>query len=193
MSETTVSSLDNSNINIYGGDLDMVAVAPFGTELPVGLTELKAPFKDCGWLNEDGIDWEDSYETSDFKGHQGGKTVISLPTSVDRTFKFVCEEETALTVGLRYSGFTPKQVGSEQAYGGEVPAPKMDPRAWVIDLHSISQDGIRKRFVIPKGVVSEVGTISHKREDMTLYEFTVKVMEGKFFMYSNAASWKPSV
>lgn len=189
---TPINDLDNTNIQIYGDDLDIVAVAPFGTTLPVGLADLTTPFVDVGWLSEDGIGWDDSMEVTDFKGHQGGKTVLKIPTSVSRTFKFQCEEETAVTLGLRYPGFTPAKVGETTAYGGEIPAPRMDPRAWVIDLGSITQDGVRKRYIVPKGVVTEVGTLEHKRAGITMYEFTVEALEGKVFLYSNAPAWAPA-
>jgi|GEM_PF-4365244 len=184
----TISNLDNNNIQIYGDDLDMVAVAPLGTTLPAGLADLAAPFIDLGWLSEDGIDWDDSYETSDFKGHQGGKTVLKLPTGVGRTFKVQCLEETYYTVGLRYPGFKPAKIGSEEVYGGELPGPKMDPRVFVADLKSITT-GKRKRYVVPKGVVSEVGTLQHRRSSITMYELTIEALEGKAFLYSDAPGW----
>jgi hypothetical protein len=186
-----INDLDNANIQIYGDDLDIVAVAPFGTTLPVGLADLTAPFKDLGWLSEDGIDWDDAYESSDFKGHQGGKTVLKLPTNVNRTFKVQCLEETAITLGLRYPGFTPAKIGSEEVYGGELPGPKLDPRVFVVDLKSITS-GKRKRYAVPKGTVTEVGTLQHRRSGITMYELTVEVLEGKAFLYSDAPGWAPA-
>lgn len=188
---TPINDLDNANIQIYGDDLDIVAVAPVGTTLPVGLAPLAAPFKDLGWLSEDGIDWDDAYDATDFKGHQGGKTVLKLPTGVSRTFKVQCLEETATTLGLRYSGFAPQQIETTQVYGGEIPAPKMDPRVFVADMKSITT-GKTKRYVVPKGVVTEVGTLQHRRSGITIYEMTIEALEGKAFLYSDAPGWNPA-
>lgn len=183
----SINNLNNQNAEIYGGDLDMVAIAPFGTELPVGMVDLKAPFKDLGWLSEDGIDWEDEIDTTDVPGHQGGKIVIKIPSNVSRTFKFQCLEETALTVGLRYPGWKPTEIASASSepasWGGAVPGPTMDPHAYVIDMHSITNSGHRKRYVVPNGVVTETATISNKRSDATLYEFTVEALEGLVYLY----------
>ena len=184
----SISNLNNANVEIYGGDLDMVAVAPHGTVLPVGMVDLAAPFKDVGWLSEDGIDWDDDVDTTDVTGHQGGRIVVKIPASVSRTFKFQCLEETALTVGLRYPGWKSTKVeptaGEPASYGGLIPGPKADPRVYVLDLHSITNDGHRKRYVIPDGSVTEVATINHKRGDTAaLLEFTVEALEGLAYLY----------
>ena len=188
---TPINDLNNDNIQIYGDDLDLVAVAPVGTVLPTGLEELTDAFTDLGWLSEDGVDWDDAYEVADFKGHQGGKTVLKLPTGVSRTFKVQCLEETATTVGLRYPGFTPAKIGAADVYGGELPGPRLDPRVFVIDLKSIST-GHTKRFVVPKGMVTEVATLQHRRSGIAIYEMTIEVLEGKAFVYSDAPGWATS-
>ena len=192
----SINNLNNQNAEIYGGDLDMVAVAPFGTELPVGMADLAAPFKDLGWLSEDGVDWDDDVDTTDVKGHQGGRIVIKIPSSVSRTFKVQCLEETALTVGLRYPGWKPTEVaaagGAPASYGGLVPGPTMDPHAYVLDMNSITNAGHRKRYVVPNGVVTDMATISNKRSDVALYEFTVEALEGLVYLYfsGNQAAFK---
>lgn len=179
----SVSALDATNIEIYGGDDDAVMVAPLGTTAPVGIAAPTAPFKNVGWLSDDGISWDDATDKVTITAHQGGVEVIEVTTKVTRTFKFQCLEETALVLGLRYPGFTPVQVGTEQVYGGEVPTPVTDRRVWIIDTYSISNPGHRVRKVVPIGQVSTVGTMVMKRGEVTVYEFEVKVMEGKFFIY----------
>ena len=179
---------------IYGHDDDVVAVAPVGTTLPTGLAALVAPFKGLGWLSDDGISWDDNYDKVTVTAHQGGVDIIEIITKVQRSFKFQCLEETAQTLGLRYPGFVPTATGvaPDVVYGGEVPTPTMDPRAWVIDTFSISHAGHRTRKVIPKGVVSEVGTLVAKRGEIAIYEYTVKVLEGRFFFYGNSPGLNPA-
>lgn len=179
----TVNALDATNIEIYGGDDDVVMVAPIGTTAPVGIAEPTAAFQNVGWLSEDGISWDDATDKVTITAHQGGVEVIEVTTKVTRTFKFQCLEETALVLGLRYPGFAPAQVGTEPVYGGEVPTPVTDRRVWIIDTYSISNPGHRVRKVVPIGQVSTVGTLVMKRGEVSVYEFEVKVMEGKFFIY----------
>ena len=189
----SVTVNDAAYAEMYGHDDDVVAVAPVGTTLPVGLAALTPPFKGLGWLSDDGISWNDSYDKVTITAHQGGVDIIEVITKVQRTFKFACLEETARVLGLRYPGFTPAAVASEPTtFGGEVPTPTMDPRAWVIDTFSISNVGHHTRKAIPKGVVTEVGTLVAKRGEIRIYEFTVKVLEGRFFIYGNSAGLNPA-
>ena len=64
-----------------------------------------------------------------------------------------------------------------------MPTPVTDRRVWIIDTYSISNPGHRVRKVVPIGQVSTTGTLVMKRGEVTVYEFEVKVMEGKFFIY----------
>ena len=186
-----------SNIEIYGGDEDAVSVGPFPTAIPPGLAELPAGMAGVGWLSEDGITWSDSLDKVTITAHQGGVEVIEVTTKIARSFKFQCLETTALTMGLRYPGFKPTGVapagaGGKAVYGGEVPTPINDPRTWVIDTFSISNPGNHERKVIPKGQVSTTGDLVAKRGEVSILEFEVKVMEGKFFIYSNSAGMAPA-
>ena len=178
---------------MYGHDDDMVACAPLGTVAPAALTDLADPFSSVGWLSEDGISWEDSYDKVTVVAHQGGVEIIEVTTKTARSFKFQCLEETALQLGLRYPGFVPVETATGSGiYGGEVPTPISDPRVWVVDTFSISNPGHRIRRIVPKGQVSEVGTLVAKRGEVSIYEYTVKVLEGRFFVYGNSAGLAPA-
>ena len=178
---------------MYGHDDDMVACAPLGTVAPAALTDLADPFSSVGWLSEDGISWEDSYDKVTVVAHQGGVEIIEVTTKTARSLKFQCLEETALQLGLRYPGFVPVETATGSSiYGGEVPTPISDPRVWVVDTFSISNPGHRIRRIVPKGQVSEVGTLVAKRGEVSIYEYTVKVLEGRFFVYGNSAGLAPA-
>lgn len=176
-----------SNIQIYGGDDDAVLTTAFGvtgTALPVGLAAPVAAFTEVGWLSEDGISWDDTYDKVTITAHQGGVEVIEVFTKTTREFKFQCLEESAFVLGLRYPGFVPaSQAGPPVSWGGEVKSPVADVRPWLIDTYSISNPGQRLRKAIPRGQVSSVGTLVAKRGEVSIYEYTVKVLEGKFFIY----------
>ena len=182
------------NIQIYGGDSDAVFTAPFGSTgvtLPTGLTVPAAPLSDVGWLSEDGLSWDDTYDKVTIVGHQGGVEVIEVFTKTAREFKFQCLETTARQLSLRYPGWTPvaSGVAPNQFYGGEVPAPVADIRPWVVDAYSISNPVKGQlRRVVPRGQVNNVGTLIAKRGQVSIFEYTVKVLEGKFFIYGDSAA-----
>jgi len=183
-----------ANIQIYGGDSDAVFTVPFGTTtvtLPTALAAPTAPLSDVGWLSEDGISWDDSYDKVTIVAHQGGVEVVEVITKTSREFKFQCLETTARQLSLRYPGWTPTMTGvsPNEVYGGEVPAPVADVRPWVVDTYSISAASRgRLRRVVPRGQVSGVGTLVAKRGQVAIYEYTVKVLEGKFFIYGDSTA-----
>lgn len=187
-------------IEIYGGDDDAVMCTlpgVTGVVMPVGLVAPAADFHDTGWLSEDGISWDDTYDKVTITAHQGGVEVIEVISKAGREFKFQCLEETALTMGLRYPGYVPTEVagtpaGKPKVYGGEVPVPTSDVRSWIIGTYSISNPGHRTRKVVPKGQVSGVGSLVAKRGEVSIYEFTVKVLEGRFFIYGNSPGMAPA-
>lgn len=173
---------DRINIRIYGDDADAVYVAPKGT---TGPTDLGAPgvgYVEVGWLAEDGVDFDRSETVTDFFGLQGGALVRSKKSSVKDTFKFICLEETATTLGLYYVGATATTLTGVDKYVVTNQSAS-DERAWVLDF----LDGtVHKRAVIPNGEVTGRATVSHKNSAITMYEFTVSVY-GDYDIYKTAA------
>src|SRR5690349_18869775 len=98
---------DRDNIRIYGDDASGVYVADKGTTGPTTLAAPGVGFTEVGWLSEDGIDVSREANTVEFTAFQGGTIVRKKRTSVKDTFKFVCLEETALTMGLALAGVVP--------------------------------------------------------------------------------------
>ena len=162
---------DRDNIRIYGDDASGVWVAPKGTTGPTTLAAPGVGFVEVGWTSEDGVDVAREANVVDFNGWQGGAIVRTKKTSVKDTFKFVCLEETAVTMGLAYAGVTPTTASSVDTFA-ITNQTASDERAWVADM----VDGlITKRYVVPSGEAQLTGTISHKNSDMTMYEFTVTI------------------
>lgn len=162
---------DRTNIRIYGDDASAVYVAPKGTTGPTTLAAPGVGFVELGWLSEDGIDLDRDANVVEFNGFQGGAVVRTKKTSVKDTFKFVCLEETATTLGLAYAGVVPTTATGVDTFA-ITNQTTSDERAWVADL----VDGaITKRLVVPSGEAELTGTIAHKNSDMTMYEFTVTI------------------
>lgn len=166
---------------IYGDAGSAVSVAPKGTTGPVAMAALATPFKDLGWLGEDGVAVARKVDVKKFKAHQGGATVRTKITGTENSFKFQCLEETAIVLGLMHAGST--GVTTTGVTTVTIPgAVGPDERAWVIDEF----DGTTQtRYVFPKGQVGDRGDIVMKTDELTVYEFSVDVY-GDFTMTTNS-------
>ena len=174
---------DRTNIRIYGDDASGVWVAPKGTTGPTTLAAPGVGFVELGWLSEDGIDLARDANKVEFNAFQGGTVVRTKKTSVKDTFKFVCLEETAVTMGLAYAGVTATTATGVDTFA-ITNQTASDERAWVADL----VDGtITKRIVAPSGEAELTGTIAHKNSDMTMLEFTVTIL-GDYEILKTAAA-----
>ena len=109
--------------------------------------------------------------STEFPACQGGAIVRTKKTSVKDTFKFVCLEETATTMGLYYAGVAPTTATGVDTFAITNQA-RSDERAWVAD---VVDGNVTKRLVVPAGEVTGRATISHKNSEMTMYEFTVTI------------------
>lgn len=174
---------DRDNIRIYGDDASGVWVADKGTTGPTTLAAPGVGFSEVGWISEDGIDLDRDANVAEFTGWQGGTVVRRKKTSVKDTFKFVCLEETALTMGLAYAGVAPTTATGVDTYA-ITNQTASDERAWVADF---VDDTITKRLVVPSGEAELTGTISHKNSDMTMLEFTVTIY-GDYDILKTAAA-----
>lgn len=171
-------------VRAYGDLSSAVRVAASGTTGPIGLAAPAAAFKDVGWLGEDGVSLSRKVESKTFKAHQGGTTVKTKITGTENSFKFQCNEENAVVLGLMHAGSTGATVTGTSTItipGGMT----SDPRAWVID--EFEGTTINTRYIIPVGTVTDRGDIVMKYDDVTIYEFTV-VITGDFSMITNSTA-----
>lgn len=174
---------DRDNIRIYGDDASGVWVAPKGTTGPTDLAAPGVGYAEVGWLSEDGVDVDREANMAEFTGFQGGAIVRRKKTSVKDTFKFVCLEETATTMGLAFAGVAPTTATGVDTFA-ITNQTASDERAWVVDV----VDGtVTKRYVVPSGEAELTGTISHKNSDITMYEFTVTIY-GDYDILKTAAA-----
>lgn len=179
-------AVDADNARIFGSDDDAVSIAPLGTDMPVDLAELDAPFEDAGWLHTDGITAGGDTSVERFRGHQGGKVIRTKVTESNRTFQFQCLETKALTLGLQLNvleSTTEAGVTTKRVSAGN----KVEARAFVIDVYD--EDGhtdgpIHYRYVVPRGEIGERSEFTLSNSDITGYTFTVEVID-EFFVISN--------
>lgn len=172
-----------ANVRIYGDDDSAVFVAPSGTTVPTTLAAPGGTFDELGWLSEDGVDHSRASEATSFKAWQGGAVVRRKKVSVEETFKFQCLEETAVVLGLVYAGQEPV-IATGVATITVEDQTASDDRAWVLDMY----DGdVQKRHAIPSGVAELTGTIPHKNDAMTIYEFTLTTQGTWYLLTDNPA------
>lgn len=167
------------NIRIFGEEASSVYVAPKGTTLPTDLAAPAAAFLELGWLGEDGIDVDREADFSDFYA-MGGTIVRTIPVNAKNTFKFQALETTATTYGLYYPGLT-KDTPAGGPTTMKIPGgAKADERAWVVDM---IDGAITKRYAVGRGQAS-AGTLVHKTDEISVYEFTVTI-QGGFSIITN--------
>jgi hypothetical protein len=180
-------ALNAGNARIFGSDDDKVQVAPLGSTLPTTLAATTAPFEDFGWLGDDGIPFTPSDSIEKFRGHQGGRVVRTTVTESDLTFRFQCLETKALTLGLQHnltSVTTVTGTTTMQASAGR----QIEARAFVIDLFDKDDTSIHYRYVIPRGEIGERSEVGHTRSGLTIYEFSVEVIENYTILTNDPAA-----
>lgn len=148
----------------------IVFFAATGTTLPTdATTTLAAAFKDCGYISEDGISYDNTRDVTEIK-EMGGSVVLTIQTSKTDTFKFTMLEslnENALKVIFGDSNVA---VASD-VYTIKSKADQPARRIWAIDM--ILSDGRSCRHVIPDGQVSAVDTITYSGSDAIKYGVTI--------------------
>lgn len=171
--------LDAANARIYGSEDDAVSIGEVGANLP---EDLDAPtaHEHAGWLGDDGIDLNPSDSVETFTGHQPG-TVRKKMSSSETTFVFRMLETKKLSVDLQFDVKERKTTDgitrSTFASGRKVVA-----RSFVIDV--FDDDGLHRRFVIPRGEIGERSTLKLGKAAITVYEFTVTII-GDWFEITN--------
>ncbi len=158
------------NARVYG-DIDSgVWVGAKGSTAPTSPTsEPDEAFEEVGWLSDDGLTETRDVDSSPKKAWQGGVTVRTVRSGDSRTFKFVCLETKALTMGLVRPGQEPTTTGGVTHAKVKVFLGQ-DIRACILD--TIDGD-IHTRKAIPTGEVTDVADIKNSAGDITAYELTV--------------------
>lgn len=181
-----------ANIQIFGGDDGKVWMSPVGSTAPVGLAAPVSPWVDLGWLSEEGVTLGESPDVSDFYAHQGGTQVASVILREEKSLKFQCLETTAKQAGLYWSGLTIATTGTapNEYHGGEIKGARSVSKAFIYDDYSINQtlaDGVTpvmERYIIPKATVGEKAELVYKRDQIRVWDFTIKIL-GSYFFYTN--------
>ena len=141
--------------------------APKGTAAPTSTSqELGAAFKDLGYVSEDGVSFENS--TTSIKAW-GGDTPISIREDTVKLSLMQAKDPNVL--GLVYG---PENVTTD-AETGEITAKFAADYSlegvFVFDM--IMRGGVAKRIVVPKGSISEIGSVTYKDNEAVVYPVTI--------------------
>lgn len=165
-------AVDITKIRAYVNGL--VAVSGYGVSNPTlptdATTSLNSSiFKELGALTDDGVVESSEQDFQDVFMWQNNSLAVSIPGQYVKSFKVVCLEQNAQTLGIYFGGSTLTQ----QAWGVSIAekAPGRDIRAWV--LHGI--DGARLyRTVVPLGQITDRDDSTWASTDPTQIGFTIK-------------------
>lgn len=150
-----------------------VYVAPIGTSAPTNIADAwSGTWVDIGLIGEDGIELSNDADTTDHRAF-GGQKVRTTKSQFEKQFKFVALEYGQAVFDLLHPGSTAASSGGVTTRTIKRPTP--NPKAFGIEL----VDGdITRRIIVPKGEVSEVGSIQLKDDEMDGFELTVDAYEG---------------
>lgn len=162
----------DENIRFYGGDDSSVWFADKGTTLPAPLAEPGLEYEDAGLLHEDGVDVDQKTDSATVTVHQGNRVARRKLLNGTHTFKFICSETTARTMGLLHPAavFT-TDVATGITRGVDLHKTKRDEKVFIIDEFD---EAIQKRLIYTRAEITERGTVKHKAAEGTSYEFTVE-------------------
>lgn len=150
-----------------------VYVAPRTAGLPTNATTALAElYQSAGYISEDGVSRDVSKDTTVIKAW-GGSVVAVISESQTETFKMTfIEYDNLVALGLTF-----KEVTGTLATGIKAVTGVADPEPKVFVIESILAGNVLQRWVIPKGVVTDVGTVTLKDNQAQGYEITITAME----------------
>ena len=176
--------MSNNSANVTTGKPKpggAIWVAPVGTTLPtsVGAT-LDEGFKCLGFASEDGVTNDNSPSSEQIKAW-GGSTVLS--TQIERPDNYgvtLIEAKNVEVLKVVY-GENNVIVAAGGAITVKSTADQLPDLSWVFDL--VNSDGSYKRIVIPRGRVSETGTITYADNAAVGYALKISDTPDTFGVY----------
>ena len=167
-------STTNTAANVSAGKPNVngaVYRAVSGTTPPTdATTTLAAAFKALGYCSEDGLVNSNSPSSTNIKAW-GGDTVLTIQEEKEDTFKVTLIE--VLNLEVLKTVYGSANVSGALATGVTVNANAKEPEEGVWAIEIAMNSNTKKRIVIPKGKISEIGDITYTDSDAVGYEITI--------------------
>lgn len=148
-----------------------IFMSAINSKLPTSASEeLSENFIELGYASEDGISNSNSPSTEEIKAW--GLTVVhTLTNERPDTFSFTLIESLNADVLKLVYGTENVKINENGDIAVNVNPEELDNHAFVIDM--ILKGGIMKRIVIPQAVVSSVGDVTYKDNELISYNITL--------------------
>ncbi|MGO1553279.1 MAG: hypothetical protein ACTHXG_14430 [Micrococcaceae bacterium] len=163
-------------IHIWGGEESAVWIARKSTSptIPEGLADPSDPFKDGGWLSEDGITLNIAPEVTKHRAFQGSTLVKVKVGNTERTSTLQFLQEDPMTTELFYGhdGVTDASTAGDGSIARYDLPQSIKGTEYVILVDFFDDAGLRKRLVVETAIAGERGEISNTAEDMPAMEIT---------------------
>lgn len=159
-----------ANVSVGKGAVGGYAFyAPYGTTLPTdNSTELDAGFRNLGFINEDGVTFEDESD-SESLSDMNGDSIATTSGAINKTFTFFAAEVKADTLKFQYGDANVTDTG------GMITAHDKGPNdalySMVFDFRL--KGGRKERCVVPCCTQSELGELVYNYQELVGREFTM--------------------
>ena len=171
MAEATTNNTSNVSVG-KGNEGAYVWIAPYGSTLPTdNESELDPAFKVLGFLNEDGVTFSDSFDSTTHSD-MNGDTVATSTGAVEKTASMTWIELKKATLDLVYGSANVKDENGVIEYTDKGP----DQTLWSI-VYDFVLGGARKwRVVVPQSKLSELGDMTINYQELIGRETTMAVL-----------------
>ncbi|MGI6204226.1 MAG: phage tail protein [Anaerovoracaceae bacterium] len=151
----------------------MISVAPLGTALPTDAsTALPSEYESLGFISEDGVTNNNSPDSDTIKDWEG-KVVYTVQNEKSDTWS--CKFIEAMNTSVLKVIYGEDNV-TETNGVTEVKANADEPVAHVYVIDEIFNGDVPHRTVIPHGVVTEIGDITHANGEVLGFETTIQAL-----------------
>jgi hypothetical protein len=172
----------NDANKVFTAGTGRILHAPIGTTLPTNTTTaLNVAFKELGYIGESGVKEDAKTSENKTKAWQNSAVVRKDRTEHDKTFSFDALEDNDEVILAAFGNGTATSYSETGAMTAN--------EVFVIE----AIDGaVIKRYVIPNGQITEVGTIEHSAGGASVVPLTITAYPDstgkKVYRYKGAAA-----
>lgn len=170
-STTTVTNVSAAKPAAAGA----VLVGSTSATLPTSVSAATTGFTSLGYISEDGLSNTNS-PSNEFMKAWGGDVVLASQTERADTFRFKlieCLNPDVLKVVYKDADVT----GSLDGTAGiavKSSAAQLPEKAYIFDM--IMRNDVAKRIVVPRAVVTSVGEVAYKDNEISGYEIEITAL-----------------